>query len=193
MADADKPNPEQTPGVTPGQTEPEGSRQYSKEEFNQVISQRDSAKENLRTIQAELDKYKEAEKQKEKEDAEAKGNYQQLISEKEKELEALKGKSDEQEKFIEEIRTDLINGLPEEHKAIAGKLSLSDLKAYAKLNTPDNKKNTDQGIPGGARKLDLTGKKWDDFTMTDRDEIRKNNKVAYAKLYEEKYRIKLPA
>lgn len=165
------------------------TRTYTAEEFKELISQRDKVKQERQTLQEELEKFRNAEAEKAKKDLEAKGSYDEIIKQKESELQTYKSKVEEQNGFIEAVRTDLLGKLSDEHKAIAGKLSLTDLQAYVKLNSVSPAVGTDSGKAGGATVIDITGKKWDEINWKDKAVLLESNIEGYKKLYKEKFGV----
>lgn len=164
------------------------TRQYTPEEFKDLISQRDNVKKEKAQLQAELEKFRQAEADKLKKELEAKGEYDSIIKAKDEELNSVKTKIQEQNEFIEKVRIDLLSKLSDEHKPIAEKLSLSDLQVYVNLNSQQAKPGTDTGKPGGASKIDVTGKSWDDLNSKDKQELLTANPEAYRKLFYNKFR-----
>lgn len=176
---------------------PDGStgtqtRQYTADEFKELISQRDKVKNEKAQLQAELEKFRKAEEDKAKKELEAKGEYETLIKQREEEYNQIKSKFDEQNEFLEAVRIDLLSKLSDEHKALAEKLPLKDLQVYVKLNSADNKAGTDNGKPGGTTQIDITGKSWDDLTFKQQEDLLSSNFTAYAKLYKDKYKMNPP-
>ena len=55
------------------------TRQYTPEEFKDLISQRDNVKKEKAQLQAELEKFRQAEADKLKKELEAKGEYDSII------------------------------------------------------------------------------------------------------------------
>jgi len=168
------------------------TRQYTPEEFKELISQRDKVKGVNQQLQAELEKFRQAEADKLKKELEAKGEYDSIIKAKDEELNSVKTKIQEQNEFIEKVRIDLLSKLSDEHKPIAEKLSLSDLQVYVNLNSQQAKPGTDTGKPGGAGRIDYTGKSWEDLTPEERKELPEKDPIAYKKLFYNKYKFYPP-
>lgn len=71
-------------------------------------------------------------------------------------------------------------------KKVGEKMDLLDLETFtAKVKKPIV--NTDGGRRGGGF-FNYEGKKWDDISSKDKEELNKNNPELYRKLYYEKYR-----
>lgn len=71
-------------------------------------------------------------------------------------------------------------------KKVGEKMDLLDLETFtAKVKKPIV--NTDGGRGGGGS-FNYEGKKWDDISSKDKEELNKNNPELYRKLYYEKYR-----
>lgn len=71
-------------------------------------------------------------------------------------------------------------------KKVGEKMDLLDLETFtAKVKKPIV--NTDGGRSGGGS-FNYEGKKWDDISSKDKEELNKNNPELYRKLYYEKYR-----
>lgn len=162
---------------------------HSETQFKELIAQRDKAKQERNQYFEELEKFKKAEQEQAQKKLEAEGNYQTIISQKESELESLKKKVDEQNVFVESLKKDLIEKLSEEHKAIAEKLNLDDLRIYVKLNSAENKVNTDNGKPGGGKTLNVNGRFWDDLNSEERKMLFENQYEDYRKLYFKKFSV----
>lgn len=148
-----------------------------------VIKQRDKLKADIRAA----------------EDADAieagriKELYEKTKAEKDKisaELEEAKTYKEKLLDMEKTTRQELIDQLPEEHKAIASLIPAIDgLRNYVKLNAAKPPAGSDPGRPGGKGKVDYSNTKWDDLTFDDKADLEKNDKVTYARLYKEKYGI----
>lgn len=117
-----------------------------------------------------------------------KGNYEKVIADKNQEVEQLKAEAERlkpfQEKFssvMKAMKDELLAELSEEHKAIAGDLELDKLREYVKLNKSTTN-SMDSARTGGSGAIDVTGKKWFDFTSTDLNNLKKSNPKLYEQL-----------
>ena len=117
-----------------------------------------------------------------------KGNYEKVIADKNQEVEQLKAEAERlkpfQEKFssvMKAMKDELLAELSDEHKAIAGDLELDKLREYVKLNKATTN-SMDTARTGGSGAIDVTGKKWFDFTSTDLNNLKKSNPKMYEQL-----------
>lgn len=142
--------------------------------LQEAIKERDKAKGKLR----ELD------------DAEAfkKGESERLLLEKKTELEKLQGELAEAKTYKEKFeaietqtRTELLAKLDDKHKAIANDLPIDKLKSYVELNTTSHDYNKNRT---GGLSFQTDGKKWEDFTPKELQEIEKVNPELLKKLFE---------
>ena len=154
--------------------------EFLQTESKEAFKARDEVKAKLKALE-------EAEEMK-------KGNYEKLLSEKSTELEGLKAEADrlraveEQfNKFQSSLKDELLSQLPEDHKTIAGKLAIDDLREYVKLHKTASPAGMEGSRAGGSAKVDVTGREWDDFTIEELRQIRNSNKAAYSELYKKKY------
>ena len=180
--------------ITKPEGEPEGgkpegeTRTYTADEFKELISQRDKVKKERQELLSELEKFKKAEADKKKKELEDEGKYSEIISAKENELNDYKTKYAEAEIFINNVKENLLNSLSDEHRKIAEKLSMTDLQEYVKLNSAKPPKTTDSNEPGSRGTVIIDGKKYDDFTSDDLENLITNDFNTYKKLYYEKYK-----
>ena len=123
----------------------------------------------------------------EKEDL-AKGNYEKIIAENKIELEDLRNVKEQLDNLKESIRTELIQQLPDNHKTIAQELPIDTLRMYVKLNASEGPGKMDDG-KSGKGKIDVTGKKWDDFTSAELNDLNKSNPSSYKILRSEKFKF----
>jgi len=117
-----------------------------------------------------------------------KGNLEKVIADKNQENEQLKAETERlrqiEEKFAlfeKAQRSELLGDLSDEHKAIAGDLELDKLREYVKLNKATTN-SMDTARTGGSGAIDVTGKKWFDFTSTDLNNLKKSNPKLYEQL-----------
>jgi hypothetical protein len=117
-----------------------------------------------------------------------KGNLEKVIADKNQENEQLKAETERlrqiEEKFAlfeKAQRSELLGDLSDEHKAIAGDLELDKLREYVKLNKATTN-SMDSARTGGSGTIDVTGKKWFDFTSTDLNNLKKSNPKLYEQL-----------
>ena len=160
-------------------TELQKKLEYLQNESREAFKARDEVKAKLKALE-DADEMK-------------KGNYEKLLSERNAELEQLKAETEELKQVKEKfdsfqtaLKTELLNELPEEHKTIAGKLSIEDLREYVKLHksaTPGM--NTARA--GGAAN-DFSGiDSLDGLTLAEVDKLIKENPAKYKVLYKKKY------
>ena len=175
-------SPEGTPeaGQQPETTQ---SKTYSEAEFKEVVQQRQELKKKLAAFET-------AEQEKARKLLEEKGEYETVLKQKDSELESFKSKAEQYEKFVNEIKEDLLSQLSKEHQEIASVLGLEELRKYVKLNAKAAAVSTDVTRAGGNGILDLSGKKFDDLSHKEKLDLRRSNPAQYSKLFEEKHGIK---
>ncbi len=179
---------------TPPEGTPEAGQQPEQQAQDKTLAElqrqieflRNESKEAFRTrdeVKNKLREFETAEEMK-------KGNYEKVIADKSSELEALRAEAEELkktkeqfEKFQSSLKEELISQLPEEHKSIAGKLSLEDLREYVKLHQKKEAPGTETARAGGNANVDYSkvtdAKK---LTLKELEEIRKVNPVKYNEL-----------
>ena len=171
--------PESPDGQEASGSEPEAKPEQDKLAFLQAEAQKAfKARDELK---AKLKSLEEADEMK-------KGNYEKVIADKNQEVEQLKAEAERlkpfQEKFssvMKAMKDELLAELSEEHKAIAGDLELDKLREYVKLNKSTTN-SMDSARTGGSGAIDVTGKKWFDFTSTDLNNLKKSNPKMYEQL-----------
>lgn len=158
---------------------PEAKQEQDKLAFLQAEAQKAfKARDELK---AKLKSLEEADEMK-------KGNYEKVIADKTNEFEQLKAEAEELKQIKEKfdsfqkaMKDELLGELSEEHKAIAGDLELDKLREYVKLNKATTN-SMDSARTGGSGTIDVTGKKWFDFTSTDLNNLKKSNPKLYEQL-----------
>lgn len=176
-------------------TSPEGTqgeglqpeRTYSKAELQEVIEARQAAKEEARKLAEKLQAFETAEAAKRQKELEEKGQYDSIIQEKESKLKTYESELEESRKILAGIKEDLLNQLPEEHKAIAEALSLEKLREYVKLNSKKETPGTETARAGGNPAINVSGKDWDDFTIEELRQLKQSNQRAYNEIFLKKY------
>ena len=171
--------PESPDGQEASGSEPEAKPEQDKLAFLQAEAQKAfKARDELK---AKLKSLEEADEMK-------KGNYEKVIADKNQEVEQLKAEAERlkpfQEKFssvMKAMKDELLAELSDEHKAIAGDLELDKLREYVKLNKATTN-SMDTARTGGSGAIDVTGKKWFDFTSTDLNNLKKSNPKMYEQL-----------
>ena len=152
--------------------------EYLEKEQKQLIQQRDEVKQKLRKI--------------DEDEAIKKGEYEKVIASANSELEKLKSEFESakqyETKFNEldkRIRAEALEKLSDEHKKIAESLPTDLLQDYVKINSKQSA-GMDTGTNGRGA-VDLSGKKWQDFSSVELEDIKKNNESGYMKLYRERF------
>lgn len=177
--------------ITPNQEPNKYSDEYIKELREENKKWR-IEKSNLENELNEFKKLQQSEKEKElqeqnkfKELAEAK---EKTLNEKVVEMENLKKQIEElsetkkqYDDFQKSVREELLSKLDENHKAIANDLTIDKLKTYVELNSKGH--NYDKSRSGGLS-FNTDGKKWEDFTSKELQEIEKVNPELLRKLFE---------
>lgn len=172
-------SPEGTPeaGQQPETTQ---SKTYSEAEFKEVVQQRQELKKKLAAFET-------AEQEKARKLLEEKGEYETVLKQKDSELESFKSKAEQYEKFVNEIKEDLLSQLSKEHQEIASVLGLEELRKYVKLNAKTPAVSTDVTRAGGNWTVDLNGKTWDDLTREELLSLKKSANHKYQALFKAKY------
>jgi len=119
------------------------------------------------------------------------GKFKEIAEKYQKELEELKPykeKAETLEKMVNDIetatKTELLNALSEEHKLIATKLNVADLREYVKLNTKENF-SPDQR-KSGQLVLIPTNATWEILTDEQKRELLKKDPERFNKLQHNK-------
>ena len=170
--------PESPDGQAASGSEPEAKQEdklaFLQAEAQKAFKARDELKAKLKSLE-EADEMK-------------KGNYEKVIADKTNEFEQLKAEAEELKQIKEKfdsfqkaMKDELLAELSDEHKAIAGDLELDKLREYVKLNKATTN-SMDTARTGGSGAIDVTGKKWFDFTSTDLNNLKKSNPKMYEQL-----------
>lgn len=167
-----------------------------KDERKTLITDRDTAKKRVNVLldSFELDEDgKPKSKSAEKQVADLKqkiADFETQIADRDNQIASLTPYKDKSTKLENERRDELINQLPENEqlRAVAKNISsLDDLKIYVTATNENLGKKANDGGRGGKGNINIEGKKWDDFTYDERQELRKNQRAVYDKLYKERY------
>lgn len=156
--------------------------EYFKGEAKKAFQDRDAVKGKLK-------EYETLEEQRKQKLLEEKGEYETILKQKEDELKKYQVDSEHLKTLVSSLRDELLTELSEEHREIAGSLDLDNLRKYVKLHSKKSVA-TDTGLPGGANKIDVTGKRWDDFSREELNKLKQSNFPAYSALFEKKYGMK---
>ena len=175
---------EKNKSESPGGQEGSGSNPEAKQEQDKLAFLQAEAQKAFKArdeLKAKLKSLEEADEMK-------KGNYEKVIADKTNEFEQLKAEAEELKQIKEKfdsfqkaMKDELLGELSEEHKAIAGDLELDKLREYVKLNKATTN-SMDSARTGGSGTIDVTGKKWFDFTSTDLNNLKKSNPKLYEQL-----------
>jgi chromosome segregation ATPase len=182
------------PNTTPPVTEPTPEPEVFTKDY--VHTLREEAKNNRIKAKELEDKLTAIETEKEtakRQKLEAENKFKELNETLKTENETLKTKVGEVTTLTEKLsaleterRNELLELLTDEHKEFAKDLPLEKLPAYVKLH-----KDTKIGVDGGrsgAFTFTIDGKKWDDFTSKELEEIQKKNPNLYDTLKKQKYK-----
>ena len=168
---------------SPDGQEESGSNPEAKQEDKLAFLQAEAQKafKARDELKAKLKSLEEADEMK-------KGNYEKVIADKTNEFEQLKAEAEglkqikeKFDSFQKAMKDELLAELSDEHKAIAGDLELDKLREYVKLNKATTN-SMDTARTGGSGAIDVTGKKWFDFTSTDLNNLKKSNPKMYEQL-----------
>ena len=171
-----------------------GEKVYSEAAFKELVSQRDALKKNQSELQTQFEQLKAKLDKVEEDDLKRKGDLQALLDVKEKEISETKKTLEEiaeyKTKYIDldkSIRENLLKQLPEELKEVAEDLSTLKLQKFVELNK-SNTPGMDNGM-SGKTKINITGKKWNDFNSKDLEVIKSSDFENYSKLYKDRFGI----
>lgn len=174
--------------------DPQEPKTYSEEEFKKVVAQRDAIKADKLAIQAEKDRLEAEKKALGEDDLKKKGELQTLLDNKEKDLAELKSALDNakqyETKYVEldnSIRSNLLGQLPEELKEVAEELSTVKLQKFVELHKKETP-GMDAG-KSGKTKINIEGKKWDDFSSDDLKVLKESDFNSYSQMYKQRYGI----
>jgi len=171
-----------------------GEKVYSEAAFKELVSQRDALKKNQSELQTQFEQLKAKLDKVEEDDLKRKGDLQALLEVKEKEISETKKTLEEiaeyKTKYIDldkSIRENLLKQLPEELKEVAEDLSTLKLQKFVELNK-SNTPGMDNGM-SGKTKINIAGKKWNDFNSKDLEVIKSSDFESYSKLYKDRFGI----
>jgi DNA repair exonuclease SbcCD ATPase subunit len=174
------------------QDDPKDIKTYSDEEFKKVVAQRDSIKAEKLAIQVEKERLEAEKKALGEDELKKKGELQTLLDNKEKDLAELKSALENakqyETKYTEldsSIRTALLSQLPDEMKEVAMDLTTAKLQKFVELNKAETPA-MDNGRAGSS-KINLDGKKWDDFSSEEKEMIKKSDLAGYSRMFRERY------
>lgn len=165
---------------------------FLESESKKAFEERDKAKrdaaefERLKTVESDFKKIKDAELEKNNEFKTLAENAKaelETANKKLAELEPLKNQLEEKLTAVETARkTELIEQLDDSYKDFAKDLSIDKLTDFVKLH---KKVETTNGKPGQMT-FTTEGKKWEDFSTAELEEIAKKSKTLFDKLNKER-------
>lgn len=165
-----------------------------KDERKSLITDRDTAKKRVNSLLDKLGTDEDGNPKttdKQINDLKQKiADFENQIADRDKQITELTPFKEKSTKLENDRREELINLLPENEqlRSVAKKItSLEDLKEYVTVTNESLGKKANDGGRGGKGHINTDGKKWDDFTFADRQELKKNQKEIYDKLFKEKY------
>lgn len=174
------------------ETQPEVKQEkvYPESVVKDLIAQRDSLKSYKTKVEEYEQMIKEAQDEKLKENE----DYKTLLDNKEKDLAELKSALDNakqyETKYVEldnSIRSNLLGQLPEELKEVAEELSTVKLQKFVELHKKETP-GMDAG-KSGKTKINIEGKKWDDFSSDDLKVLKESDFNSYSQMYKQRYGI----
>jgi DNA repair exonuclease SbcCD ATPase subunit len=170
------------------ETEVKTEKVYPESVVKDLIAQRDSLKSYKTKVEEYEQMIKEAQDEKLKENE----DYKTLLDNKEKDLAELKSALENakqyETKYTEldsSIRTALLSKLPDEMKEVAMDLTTAKLQKFVELNKAETPA-MDNGRAGSS-KINLDGKKWDDFSSEEKELIKKSDLAGYSRMFRERY------
>ena len=149
------------PPVVAAPVDPDAGNTYSRKEFLEVASEKKMLADNAETVEAELQKYKDAEKKAADDKALAEGKSRELLDAANKINEDYKSKLTKYEETEKRLRDSALAKITDaDHKAIAEKLpDVDSVLKYVELHTKEKQ------TPSSARASGVTqdGKQFKTF------------------------------
>lgn len=180
MADAETITAEQYADLKAQLDKVNSDLEFQKSEARKAFEKRDELKKQI----------EETERKKAEENNEFKTLYEKEQTEKAKLLTELEEVKPFKEKFTaleSDIRKGYLDSIKDEDlRKIAETLNTEQLKIYSAKHS-DKGVATDENRPGKG-KLNFEGKKWDDLTSKELDQLAKENPDRYNQLRKEKYK-----
>ncbi len=168
------------------------------EHLQQTIKERDEAKAKFKEAEKtalELkNKLQAIEEAKLKESGEVQklaDTYKKQLDEINPEIERLKKIETDHNEYITNRKKSILESIPEDKRTDWQDADLKTLEKVAPLYNSKIIIGVDDGK--GGKVLETTGKTWDDFDLTELDELAKSNKREYERLYNQKYKKKSSA
>jgi DNA repair exonuclease SbcCD ATPase subunit len=172
------------------QTETKTEKVYPESVVKDLIAQRDSLKSYKTKVEEYEQMIKDAQEDKLKENE----DYKTLLDSKEKDLAELKSALENAKQFETKyteldnsIRTNLLSQLPEEMKEVAEELTTVKLQKFVELHKKETP-GMDAG-KSGKSKINIEGKKWNDFDPKDLAILKESDYTSYAQLFKARYGI----
>lgn len=176
----------ETPIETP--QEPKQEKVYPEAVVKDLIAQRDALKSYKTKVEEYEQMIKEAQDEKLKENE----DYKTLLDNKEKDLvelkKALENAKQYETKYTDldkSIRENLLKQLPEELIEIAEDLSTVKLQKYVEIHNAKTPGMESGKV--GKQKINIEGKKWDDFNSKDLEILKESDFSSYSQLYKQRY------
>lgn len=176
-------------------SEQEEQKTFSEEYVKELREEAKNRRLEFEKLQGELNEFKKLQQSEKEKELQEQNKFKELAEAKEKtlnekvtEMENLKKQIEElsetkkqYDDFQKSVREELLSKLDENHKAIANDLTIDKLKTYVELNSKGH--NYDKSRSGGLS-FNTDGKKWEDFTSKELQEIEKVNPELLRKLFE---------
>lgn len=166
------------------------------EHLQQTIKERDEAKAKFKEaektaleLKSKLQAIEDSKKIEAGEFQKLADDYKKKLDEVNPEIERLKKIEADHTEYITNRKKTILESIPEDKRTDWQDADLKTLEKVAPLYNTGNILGTDNGK--GGKVIITTNRTWDDFTMTELDELEKSNKSEYERLYNQKYKKKV--
>lgn len=150
------------------ENESEEIQETSSDNIGQLVYEAKKHRQDKAKLRQELDELKAVIQKADEDKLREKEEYKELSDRLSQERDTYKAKADEFDKFQEELRSNLLEGLSDDQKVIAEDLSLSKLQKFVDLNAQRKPVATQETV---STKMALEKDAWKDMNQSDR---RKN-------------------
>jgi hypothetical protein len=166
------------------------------EHLQQTIKERDEAKAKFKEaektsleLKSKLQAIEDSKKIEAGEFQKLADDYKKKLDEVNPEIERLKKVEADHKEYIENRKKSILETIPEDKRTDWQDADLKTLEKVAPLYNTGQILGTDYGK--GGKVIITTNRTWDDFNLTELDELEKSNKSEYERLYNQKYKKKV--
>lgn len=167
------------------QNKPDEKIDYLKAEMKTIIEQRDAAKKEKADALAKLQAIEDAKKIEAGEFQKLADDYKKKLDEVDPELKRLKEIETKHLTYLENRKKTVLETIPEEKRIDWQNADLETLEKVAPLFNNQTPLGMDSGKSGKST-IKTDGKSYNDFTIAELDEIKKNNPNEYNRLFSTK-------